>query len=287
MSLESVPVGLELADDHPGRAQLVGDLLDVGSRERPLQPFRVADHTQNRHPLGRGQPGHRGVADAFRDRIHVGTAGLVVERHDHDGRDWGRRQQMPQPPSAGSDQHQHDGDGGAPGQSGARHSGAIDQPGVVGPVSRCRKTGGGVDVEVAGIAAVAIDRGDEPVTDLGHGDDVARGVGGIAECASHLGDAEVQSALEVDVGALAPDLALQRLAGHGVTGPGEQHREDAGRLGLQLHWRTVAPQGAARRIELVDAKPNQGVAQRMPQSPDSRALVAECKMPALSSPDCS
>src|SRR5207248_2478978 len=73
---------------------------------------------------------------------------------------------------------------------------------------------------------------------------------------SQLADAEIQAALEIDVNTVTPERLTDFFARDEIARPGDEQREQPRGLALQSQAAAVAPQLAARGVELERPEPN-------------------------------
>ena len=79
-------------------------------------------------------------------------------------------------------------------------------------------------------------------------------LGAVAQGLADLVDAEVQAAVEVDEGVLAPQLLADLFARDHLAGPAGQEPQDFERLGRQAHDGAVTAQFSTPGVELEDAE---------------------------------
>ena len=86
----------------------------------------------------------------------------------------------------------------------------------------------------------AFDGGEEAVAAAGEGFDEARVAGLVAEGFADAVDGGVDAVLEVDEGAVGPELAADGFAGEDLAGALEQHGEDLEGLRVELDAEALA-----------------------------------------------
>src|SRR5579875_3559180 len=108
-------------------------------------------------------------------------------------------------------------------------------------------------MRIVGVAGVG-DGSDEAVAAAGEGFDEARVVGGVAEGFADLVDGGGEGVVEVDVGVVAPEVALELLAGDDFAGTLEEIGEHFEGLALELDAVARSPEFSRSEVDFVETE---------------------------------